>query len=208
MKDFDLEIKVSKYFEFYYSGSDLPQELVDSVINHAIVISKQNKFSNIRDLDDHVNSIIEKFETKFIEQTRRDVIIYSINFDSRDGDKKSLRFNFEKAVAIAEKRVGFEASTRYFKERLHIGSYDGIKTPLLDELDSVHGWKEMDWTAERELWFTAMANSIEALGERLKQGIGKSPEVLGRKIDQAGLGYLMIENQPSQTPLTGPQKKK
>ena len=38
-----------------------------------------------------------------------------------------------------------------------------------------------------------MANNIEMLGRKLMQGFGKSSEILGRKIDQAGLNYLLLE---------------
>lgn len=189
VKTFELPIKLSTDFELYFASADLPEELRQHATD---VILKRHKFASFDTLNETVLKIIADFETQFVEETRRKVILYHIDYRRpSQRDEQQIYFHFR-----VVQRIESGKQTRYYEERTARGrslgtTLDEFNTSELMNGDHREEPSEMLWTAERELWFTEMQKSLHRLGQQLVEGFGTKPEVLARKIDQDGFLQLI-----------------
>lgn len=191
-KTFELPIKLSTDFCLFFSATDLPEELVRFSTE---VITKRCKFSSFDDLNEKILKVIADFEAQFVEETKKKVILYHIEYVRASArDDQRIYFNFQVAH-----RIDTGKETRYYQERLIRGRSPRTELEELNTYQIVGDHRsepsEMLWTAERELWFTEMQSSLHKLGQQLIEGFGTKPEILARKIDQGGLKQLIASKE-------------
>ncbi len=189
-KRFAIEIKLSTNFKLYFSGDEIPEELQKSYTG---VLEKQNKFDDFDQLNSKVLMIISEFESKFVEETKKKVILYSINYDENNRGQ-TIGFNYLVVQKITTQGPK-DTDTKYYQERILRNGTDFVQT----KLDNVNTYSyfddkfmEMIWSKERELWFFKMQDSVKCLGMRLLEGFGERAEILSRKIDQGIMNQLLI----------------
>lgn len=189
LKTFELDIKISSTFQFFYTTEDLPTELLNLPNSPH---GPRQYFDSFHSLESSINDLVAEFEVSLVEETKTKVILYAIDTESHRGQKIDFRFIVAQRVEIGRKRG--DASVRYFQETKRSGHHIGND---LSELNTHSHFEEdfleMAWTAEREAWFKSMENSIEKLAQRLTLGFGKAPEILARKIDP-GAQFLLPGN--------------
>jgi hypothetical protein len=187
-KFFELEIKVSHDFKFYFTAEHLPAELREDFQG---VLMKREYFDSFYELEQKVTEVIGEFEARFVEETKQKVIMYEISYDeNHKGHNITFQFEVLQRVEIGKKK-GKE--THYYKERRRDHGF-GPAHKTLDEFNTAQfdEANEMAWTAEREAWFIKMAESVKTLGNQLLQGFGKHAEILARKIDQGTMNQLLL----------------
>lgn len=177
--EFELTIKVSTDFRFFYLSAELPEQLRE------MVHGPRQYFGSFYELNAQVESLIAEAEISLIDESKTKVILYALETDA-DG-KIDFRWRVCQKVTLTSKR---SSSVRYYNERSYRGHSAGR---MMDEL-STHAFDgdplEMPWTLEREAWFKSMSEAIEKLIRILKSGLGKSPEILARRIDQGAQPLL------------------
>jgi len=196
-KDFEIEIRLSTDFKLYFQGKDIPPELCDPSD-----LVRPKKYEDFRQLNDDIMEMISRHEEKSIEETKERVIIYDLTVNDEDG-LAGLAIKFDVLQKITTSRKGKKESS-YFVERSLRGSRTGKAGQMvLDDFNvyqkyaSGNGrherFDEMPWTATRERWFQDMADSIIKLSERIKDGIGRKPELLSQRIDSGAMEILLLE---------------
>lgn len=176
--EFELTIRVSTDFKFFYNSAELPEQLREQV--HGA----RQYFDSFYELNSQVESLIAEAEISLIEESKTKVILYSLTTDEGRID---FRWRVCQKVTLTSKR---SSSVRYYDERSYRGHSAGR---MMDEM-STHAFDgdplEMPWTLEREAWFRSMGEAIEKLIRVLKSGLCKSPEILARRIDQGAQPLL------------------
>lgn len=189
---FDLVIKLSTAFKLFFSENDIPEELRLSFTG---LLQARNYFDSFEELNTRILEIIASFEATFVEETKKKVILYCIELDESHGHQ--IYFHYIVAQRIDTGSRSGKIETRYYTERVRRGiSRSEIS---MDDLNTWNAFKEADkfsemlWSKEREMWFEQMADNIKTLGHRLLEGFGEKPEVLAKKIDLGGSGFLLNE---------------
>ena len=187
--EFEIEIKLSSDFKIYFSGNDIPKELQESYNGF---IQNQNKFDSFEELNTKILQIIEDFESKFIEETKKKVILYSIDYDEKGGQQRIV-FNYVVVQKIETKTKKGNVNTKYYEERLVRGQ--SLNQIILEDCNTYGKFEdkfnEMIWSKQRELWFARMSESVKDLGNRLLEGFGERAEILAKKIDQGSINLLL-----------------
>lgn len=188
---FDLEIKLSTAFKLFFSEDGIPEELRKSYTG---ILQTRNYFDSFEELNTRVHEIIASFEETFVEETKKKVILYSIVYDEKRRGH-SIGFNYVVAQRIDTGNRSGKTDTRYYTERVRRGlSRNEITTDDLNTYEAFghdDKFSEMNWSKEREAWFEQMAESVKHLGQRLLEGFGEKPEILAKKIDLGGSGFLL-----------------
>ncbi len=184
--EFDLSIKLSTDFKFFFWTKDLPPQLQDL---KATSSQDRQYFDSFYELKTAVTQLIEEFEVSLLEETKTKVILYQIETETVHGQTINFKWYVCQKVEISNMDGRKEA--RYFRENT---TTSGHYSTSLSEL-STHqifddNFNEMAWTSERALWFKSLEESVNELAQRLTLGFGKKPEILARKIDQ-GAKFLL-----------------
>ena len=186
-KEFDLSIKVSPAdFRFYYNPEELPVEIKAL---EECPKNRQMYFESFNELSGSIKELCDIVELAFIEESKEKVILYSVNIESNFGDIIDFRFLILQKIVLRKVRKGkVEEDVNYYKERNRAHSDGYAYQNSMDQLNTYSyfddDFKEMVWTKERELWFDEMSSAIKVLSRNIKNGIGKNPEILARRIDQ------------------------
>jgi hypothetical protein len=185
--DFELEIKVSADYRFFFSLKDLPKELQDA---ESCPPGRNGRcfFDSFYELNTAIQGLIDEVEVSLIDELKTKVIIYSCDCNDRHGKQLDFRWRVVQKLEIRKntKKHGETLDVSFFEETKSSSDYQ-VSTNLrrinthdiFDENFSV-----MAWTSEREAWFQEMDRAIAKVSERLVNGFGAKAEVLARKIDQ------------------------
>ncbi len=180
---FELTVKVSTEFKFFYVSEELPEQLRDKVYG------VRQYFDSFQSLEGQVESLIADFEVELIEETKTQVILYAI--ETRDDWRaQSIDFRWVVAQKVEIGHKKGERSVRYYTEEKRSGHHVGANLTELSSSAFERDFLEMAWTNEREAWFKGMDATLEKLIHQLKIGFGKTPETLARKISQ-GAQFLL-----------------
>jgi hypothetical protein len=178
---FEISVKVSADFRFFYSTAELPDQL--RKLDRAPSTPREY-FDSFHELQSSINSLTEEFEISLIEETKTRVILYAIETEAVHGKRIDIKFYVCQKVEIGSLKGS--SSIRYYKEEKQSSRY--YSSTNLTEFNTYQifddKYLEMAWSVERENWFKEMETSIEKLAHQLRQGFGKTPELLARKIDQ------------------------
>jgi len=188
-KEFELPVKVSTGYKFFYTTADLPKELQEL---EACPYGDRQYFDTFHELERSVRKLIEEIELSLVEESKSKVILYAVGHES--GRKQQIDFRFvvvQKVEMKRKERSGPVTEVKYYEERFHSGRDIG---KVLDEFDAFHvfdeKFEEMPWSKEREAWFRDMEARVQRLGEQLKMGFGDKSAILARRID-AGAKFLL-----------------
>lgn len=171
--EFIVTFRVSTEFKFYFSTADIPEPIREHLSPRRLYAE------TFFELDSKITDLIEKYEASFVHETRVKIIAYFFDSDHvrhADGGHE-LRMGYR---VLWEFQSGDEK--KYLEERRR-GVFDPVSEPFND-LRRGTKTQQMEWTAEREVWFQNVSKQIEVLSRQIKQGFGSTPTVLARKIDQ------------------------
>lgn len=192
---FELEIKLSTDFRLFFDGEQIPEELKE---HYQGVIMKRNYFYSFEELNQKILDVIAAFETSFVEETKKKVILYQIHHDERKGQNLSLKYAVVQRIDVT--KGSKDKSTNYYEERMIRKGGLGPNEITLDRFDEWQffvgregDYLEMPWSKERELWFQLMTEQLRNLALKLKDGFGKHAEILAQKIDLSNQGFLLEE---------------
>lgn len=182
-REFELPIKVSTEFKFFFTAADVPEELH----SFADYIGKRRYFDSFSELERYIDEMIEKYEASFIHETREKVIVYAFITEEvyrcDAGERLTLAYS-----VVWKYSTGAGKETRYLKEQFTRGETRFEQEDPLNNISEQrhrdNKIQEMPWTAEREAWFEALVSQLGKLKEQIKKGIGGNAPVLARKIDQ------------------------
>ncbi len=188
---FELPIKVSTNYRFYYASKDLPLELHGSD-PHA---GDRRYFETFDELDSHIRKMIETLEASQIDELKEKCILYSLDHDD-DWNAESIGFMFfvvQKVTLKREYKGEIHDDVTYYREVNHGAGTRGNTLQEFDASSKFDGsFKEMAWSDKREAWFFEMIQAMATMAKRLKQGLTGRAEILARKIDQGS--RLLLTN--------------
>lgn len=180
--EFELTIKVSTEFRFFFLVEELPDQIREKAYG------KRMYFDTFTELQSKVEDFIAEFEVSIIEESKVKVIIYAIETgDRHHGRQIDFRWRVAQKVTTSGKKA---TNDTYFEEVHRSGRHTGTDMREIQSSDFSNDFLEMPWSAEREAWFKAMEDSIASLSHRLDSGFGKTPEILARRIDQGAKLFL------------------
>lgn len=188
LREFELDVRVSTEFKFYFAVSQLPEELRSlSIAPNGPRVYKSSYF----EIEQEIDALITDYELSIVDEHKEKVILYSIGYTDRHSGQK-ISFTWRTAQKL-ELRSGKSTKVEYFTERKSSGY--GHHSQALDPINTYEifddKFEEMPWSREREEWFRSMEAAVEALAQRLKKGFGTRPELLMRRIDQGAQVLLM-----------------
>lgn len=187
--EFEIDVKLSKEFQFYYTVSELPSQLLALP---SVPSSKRVYADSFHEIQKSVRDLCEEFEVSLVEETKSKVILYCIEHNNDKGELIDFRYKVVQKVELKrQSKKGTDVETRYYSEDHETGYSIGVRmTAISTHVYFDDDFKEMNWSREREAWFIEMNRAISKLAERLEINFGGKPEILARKIDQ-GVKLLM-----------------
>lgn len=183
--EFELTVRVSTQFKFFYRAEELPAQLREQVYG------ERQYFDSFHELEAQVNNLIAEAEISLIEETKTKVILYNIQTNARHGQSIDFQWIVVQKIEISNKK---SKNVKYYEETKRGAGYQAGTT--MNELSTYHvfgdrdSFHEMAWSMERENWFKNMDQALATMAHRLNIGFGKTPEILARKIDQ-GAQFLL-----------------
>lgn len=178
-RTFTVRVGVSVDFKFYFARDQIPTEILERT---EATLAKRTYGDSWYELDGMITDMIENYEAAFVEELREKVILYKYDRDEVHGVDGGTSMAIGYRV-VWKYTAGDEV--RYLEERRR-GTSMGLDS-IHDPLRNLDGkLQEMPWTAEREAWFRGITARVEELARQIRSGIGSTPTVLARKIDQNG----------------------
>lgn len=189
---FNLDIKVSTDFKFYFTTAQLPEPL-QKLPNCSL--RDRQYFDSFKELEDSVTKLIEEIELAEVEEIKKTVILYQIEHEEGGVQQISFRYKVVERVEIKSSNPRKSSEINFYEKRDHRAgfgfgvNYDSFNAYSFFGSDS---YKEMPWTKERELWFKEMEEAIAVLGRRLVKGFGGNSALLIKKIEQGNQFLLGV----------------
>jgi len=181
---FDIIIKLSVDFKFFYSCDELPEDLRNLP---TAPYGKRQYFDSFGELKNQITDLIAEYEVTLVDEVKTKVILYSVDFHER---VNSIDFKYDVVQKITQQRIGRHDEVNYYteaKQRDHYGTNTGTR---LDPFNATHRLgddiKEMEWTREREAFFISMDRAIARVQDLIKDGLGSKAQILAKKIDHGG----------------------
>jgi len=188
-KSFTLKIKLTSNLQLFFWSDEIPLPIRETSRDLSYTIDSNRKltFNDSDELEQFLDSVVQEYESTFLEETRTKVICYFVeNHENHAKTKQGLVV----AYRVLEKvQLGDDVFYQEHQKRKWGHSYEErrqvVHHPFHEE------FKEMNWTEEREQAFIEISNKLHGINKLLEKILSKKPELLAIQLDNNTITNLL-----------------